>query len=63
MNGNSDNNFQEWMNSKGYTDVRFYPLNSEESSTVDILDSALFSVQSYEKDEGDPYTDDIETYL
>ncbi len=60
---NNNNGFQNWMDSKGYTDVRFYPLNTGESSTVDILDSALYSVQSYEKKEGKAYTDDIETYL
>ncbi|SFV88425.1 hypothetical protein MNB_SUP05-SYMBIONT-7-275 [hydrothermal vent metagenome] len=59
----NNNDFQNWMNSKGYTDVRFYPLNSEESSTVDILSSALLSVKAYEKGEGEAYQDDIETYL
>ncbi|CAB5493871.1 hypothetical protein BTHERMOSOX_845 [Bathymodiolus thermophilus thioautotrophic gill symbiont] len=60
--GNSSS-FQEWMDSKGYTDVRFYPLNTEESSTVDILDSALHSVTEYEQGKGARYTDDIETYF
>lgn len=59
----NNNNFQNWMDSKGYTDVRFYPFNSEESSTVDILSSALFSVKAYENNEGESYQDDIETYL
>ncbi len=60
---NNSNNFQKWMESKEYTDVRFYPLNSEESSTVDILDSAYNSAQAYEKGKGKPYTDNIETYI
>lgn len=57
-------NFQDWMNANEYTDVRFYPVNPEESSTVDILKSALHSVKEYEKNGGKPYQDNIkETYF
>ena len=63
MTDNNNNDFQAWMDNSIYTDVRFYPINSEESSTVDVLSSALHSVKVYENNQGNPYKDDVETYL
>lgn len=55
--------FQDWMASKGYTDVRFYPKNAKESSTVDLLECASNAVRAYEKGQGVAYEDNIETYM
>lgn len=55
--------FQEWMTAAGYTDVRFYPKNAKESSTVDLLSCAATAVMAYENGHGVKYEDGIETYL
>lgn len=55
--------FQAWMTSKGYTDVRFYPKNAKESSTVDLLLCAATAIEAHENGLGVKYEDSTETYF
>lgn len=55
--------FQKWMTANDYTDVRFYPINIQASSTVEILNSAMSSVKAYEDGKSSNYTDNVETFL
>lgn len=49
--------FQQWLDDQGVEDVRFYPQNPDESSTTELLNSALNAVQRYQQGDRVAYED------
>ncbi len=60
---NEENNFQVWMDSEGYTDVRFYPKNTNAYGMTDMINCASKAVELYESGEFTIYEDNIESFI
>ena len=58
-----ENNFQLWMDKNGYTDVGFYPRNTNAYGIVDMIDSASKAVEAFDKGDFSLYEDSIETFI
>jgi hypothetical protein len=58
-----NNYFQEWMKKNNFTDVRFYPRNTNAYGVTDMIESATKAVESYEKGQFSTYRDSVETFI
>lgn len=58
-----ENTFQTWMEKNCYTDVRFYPRNTNAYGVADMLEYASYAIELYESGNYTTYEDNIESFI
>ena len=51
--------FQDWLETEGVCDVRFFPANPSRSSPTELLDEAYRAVVAFKAGKTVPYEDNV----